>query len=86
MYIVSIKTSPAGSSVEVSRLQDLEQAISFGFQLHNVSTSRHYIVVQDGDDVVASFVRQNPYVLPATKNEEKPQEQRNVFGLKRRDK
>lgn len=87
MFTVYIKETSASSAVAVSRLSDLEQAISFGFQLHQVSSCKHYIVVKDDDVVVATFVRQNSFQVPNSKPQEadKPQVSKSLFGLKKKN-
>lgn len=87
MYTVFIKETSTSSAVAVSRLSDLEQAISFGFQLHQVSSCKHYIVVKDDDVVVATFVRQVSFQVPNSKPQEadKPQAPKSLFGLKKKN-
>lgn len=87
MFTVYIKETSTSSAVAVSRLSDLEQAISFGFQLHQVSSCKHFIVVKDDDVVVATFVRQNSFQVPNSKPQEsdKPQAPKSLFGLKKKN-
>lgn len=87
MFTVYIKETSTSSAVAVSRLSDLEQAISFGFQLHQVSSCKHYIVVKDDDVVVATFVRQNSFQVPNSKPREadEPQAPKSLFGLKKKN-
>lgn len=65
MYTVIIKTGPAGSAVPVSRLSDMEQAISFGFQLHQISSCKHLVIVEDDGNEIARFLRSDSVTLPA---------------------
>lgn len=85
MFTISIKTESGTSSVPVSRVSELEQAISFGFQLHQASTCKHCIVVSDGQTSVATFVRLETFTLPAPAptgdSSEAPKKQ---FGLRRK--
>lgn len=87
MFTVYIKETSTSSAVAVSRLSDLEQAISFGFQLHQVSSCKHYIVVKDDDVVVATFVRQNSFQVPNAKPQDvdKPQAPKSLFGLRKKN-
>lgn len=84
MFIISIKTEPGTSSVPVSRCSDLEQAISFGFQLHQASSCKHCIVVSDGQQTVASFVRIDSITLPTPANDASQGEApKKSFGIRR---
>ena len=82
MYLISIKTEPGTSSVPVTKVADLEQAISFGFQLHQASTCKHVIVVADDRETLATFVRKDTFTLPLPQQENLP-EQKKTFGLRR---
>lgn len=84
MYTVFIKETSTSSAVAVSRLSDLEQAISFGFQLHQISSCKHYIVVKDDDIAVATFMRKDTISLPAPKPVES-EDKKALFGLKKRN-
>lgn len=84
MYQISIKTEPGTSSVPVTKVADLEQAISFGFQLHQASTCKHVIVVADDRDTLATFVRKDTFTLPEPKQENQS-EQKKTFGLRRKN-
>lgn len=81
MYIVSIKTAPGTSSVPVARFSDLEQSISFGFQLHNIASCKHYIVVEQDNETLATFVRKDAFTLP-NPNAEKKEEKKILFAKK----
>lgn len=83
MFTVFIKETSSSSAVAVSRLSDLEQAISFGFQLHQISSCRHYIVVKDDDVIVATFMRTDSISIPAPKPAEP--EEKKVFGLRKKN-
>lgn len=87
-YRVSISETFTSSAVSVSKLQDLEQAISFGFQLHQISTYKHYITVKDSDGIlVASFVRLETYSAPLPGNKPAPvpdDSKKSVFSLKKK--
>lgn len=86
MYTVFIKETSTSSAVAVSRLQDLEQAISFGFQLHQISSCKHYIAVKDDDVLIASFMRVDSVTLPKpNSNPEQHQDEKKVFGLRKRN-
>ena len=87
MYTVFIKETSTSSAVAVSRLQDLEQAIAFGFQLHQISSCKHYIAVKDDDVLIASFMRVNSVTLPKhnTSSEAPKEEDKKVFGLRKRN-
>lgn len=87
MFTVYIKETSTSSAVAVSRLSELEQAISFGFQLHQVSSCKHYIVVKDDDVVVATFVRRDSFQVPNSKVQDSasPQPQKSLFGLKKKN-
>lgn len=86
MYTVFIKETSTSSAVAVSRLQDLEQAISFGFQLHQISSCKHYIAVKDDDVLIASFMRVDSVTLPKpSTNPEPRQDDKKVFGLRKRN-
>lgn len=87
MYTVFIKETSTSSAVAVSRLQDLEQAISFGFQLHQISSCKHYISVKDDDVLVASFMRVDSVTLPKpnSNSEPKSEDKKQVFGLRKRN-
>lgn len=87
MYTVFIKETSTSSAVAVSRLQDLEQAISFGFQLHQISSCKHYIAVKDDDVLIASFMRVDSVTLPKpnTSSEALKQDDKKVFGLRKRN-
>lgn len=85
MYSVFIKETSTSSAVAVSRLQDLEQAISFGFQLHQISSCKHYIVVKDDDVTVASFMRLDSVTLPKPASQApSASEEKKVFGLRKK--
>lgn len=84
MYQISIKTESGTSSVPVSKVADLEQAISFGFQLHQASTCKHVIVVSDDREPLATFVRKDTFTLPVPQQDVK-QEQKKTFGLRKRN-
>lgn len=85
MYTVFIKETSTSSAVAVSRLQDLEQAIAFGFQLHQISSCKHCIIVKDDNHLVASFMRLDSTSLPLPKSEAAPSEDKKLFGLKKRN-
>lgn len=87
MYTVFIKETSTSSAVAVSRLQDLEQAISFGFQLHQISSCKHYIAVKDDDVLVASFMRVDSVTLPKLNSNPdiKSEDKKHVFGLRKRN-
>lgn len=87
MYTVFIKETSTSSAVAVSRLQDFEQAISFGFQLHQISSCKHYIAVMDDDVLIASFMRVDSATLPKpnSNSESKPEDKKQVFGLRKRN-
>lgn len=86
MYTVFIKETSTSSAVAVSRLLDLEQAISFGFQLHQISSCKHYIAVKDDDVLIASFMRVDSVTLPKpNSNPESKQDDKKVFGLRKRN-
>lgn len=74
MYVVTIKSGPAGSAVPVARLSDMEQAISFGFQLHQISSCKHFIVVEEDGSQLATFVRSDSITLPAPSKNQVSQE------------
>lgn len=74
MYVVTIKSGPAGSAVPVARLSDMEQAISFGFQLHQISSCKHFIVVEEDGSHLATFVRSDSITLPAPSKSQVSQE------------
>lgn len=85
MYKVQIKTASNTSAVDVSKLQDLEQAISFGFQLHQIASCKHFISVLDDSGVaVASFIRSDSFTLPAPKSDSLPaaSEKKTLFKKK----
>lgn len=85
MYSVFIKETSTSSAVAVSRLQDLEQAISFGFQLHQISSCKHCIVVKDDDVTVASFIRLDSVTLPKPDSKAPcVSEEKRVFGLRKK--
>lgn len=84
MYQISIKTEPGTSSVPVTKVADLEQAISFGFQLHQASTCKHVIVVTDDRETLATFVRKDTFTLPVPSQENQP-EQKKTFGLRKKN-
>lgn len=86
MYTVFIKETSTSSAVAVSRLQDLEQAISFGFQLHQISSCKHYIAVKDDDVLIASFMRVDSVTLPKPNVSPEPkQDEKKMFGLRKRN-
>lgn len=69
MYKVLIKETSTSSAVAVSKLSELEQAISFAFQLHQIASCKHYItVLDDRSQVLASFIRQETITLPSPKS------------------
>lgn len=84
MFTISIKTESGTSSVPVSRVSELEQAISFGFQLHQASTCKHCIVVSDGQTSVATFVRLESFTLPAPVSADSSEASKKQFGLRRK--
>lgn len=87
MFTVFISETLTSSAVAVSRLSDLEQAISFGFQLHQVSSCKHCIVVKDDDVIVATFKRRDSFQVPNSKPQEaeKPHAPMSLFGLKKKN-
>lgn len=86
MYTVFIKETSTSSAVAVSRLQDLEQAIAFGFQLHQISSCKHYIAVKDDDVLIASFMRVDSVTLPKPNSDSnQASEDKKVFGLRKRN-
>lgn len=83
MYIVSIKTAPGTSSVPVARLGDLDQAISFAFQLHQIASMKHYIVVECDNETLATFIRKESVTLPVPASSgTAPAPKKSVFGKK----
>ena len=84
MYQISIKTEPGTSSVPVTKVADLEQAISFGFQLHQASSCKHVIVVADDHETLATFVRKDSFTLSAPQPQD-TQDQKKTFGLRKRN-
>ena len=85
MYTVLIKETSTSSAVAVSRLSDMDQAVSFAYQLHQLASCKHFIVVKDDDVVVASFLRQNSVTLPAPAKTQEPAEEKKTFGLRKRN-
>ena len=84
MYTVSIKETSTSSAVPVSHFEDLEQAIAFGFQLHQVSSCKHFISVKKDDVLVASFLRLDSVTLPKPNSDvSKASEEKKVFGLRK---
>lgn len=64
MFKVSIASAPGNSAVDVAEFIDLDQAVSFGFSLHQASTLVHFIRVYDKSEVIASFRRVQSFVPP----------------------
>lgn len=86
MFTISIKTESGTSSVPVTRVSDLEQAIAFGFQLHQASTCKHCIVVSDGSEILATFIRKDTFTLPAPSEQtaSADSQPKKTFGLRPR--
>lgn len=86
MFTISIKTESGTSSVPVTKVADLEQAIGFGFQLHQASTCKHCIVVSDGTETLATFIRKDTFTLPAPseQNASASSEQKRTFGIRKK--
>lgn len=82
MYIVSIKTAPGTSSVPVARLSDLDQAIGFAFQLHQIASCKHFIVVECDNETLATFIRKDSITLPAPSSPSSEPAKKSVFGKK----
>lgn len=85
MYQVFIKETSSSSAVAVSRLSDFDQAIAFAYQLHQLSSCKHYIVVKDDDVVVATFLRVDSVTLPAPAKSPAPVEDKKPFSLRKRN-
>lgn len=85
MYQISIKSAPGNSSVAVAEIAELDAAISFGFQLHQVSNVRHCITVSEKDETLATYVRKETIIFP-NKSSVSPQEGegKKVFGLRKK--
>lgn len=82
-YLISISERSTDSRVDVSKYGDLDQAIGFAFQLHQVSTCRHYITVRESTgSVVASFVRVDTFTAPLPPAQ--PSESEHKIGLRRK--
>lgn len=85
MYQISIKTESGTSSVPVTKVADLDQAIGFGFQLHQASTCKHCIIVSDGSETLATFVRKDSFILPAPSQEVQSSDvPKKTFGLRKK--
>lgn len=66
IFTVSIKSDRGTSSVPVAKLSDLDQSISFGFQLHQIASCKHYIVVADSEgESIATFIRKDSITFPS---------------------
>lgn len=85
MYQISIKSAPGNSSVAVAEILELDAAISFGFQLHQVSNVRHCITVSDKDETLATYVRKETIVFPSRPSEPRQEgEGKKVFGFRKK--
>ena len=85
VYIVSISERSTDSRVDVSKYSDLDQAIGFAFQLHQVSTCRHYITCRESaGQVVASFVRTDAFTAPTLASSDNSEQKPKSISFRRK--